>query len=157
MAGLFFCLASTRCGAFILPCCNTAPYNRLQRILSRPCSYTDRAAKQRTEIYRSFSGDCSPLNRRRYKTDTSGYDTTCATLERITSPVRHTPIPDTSATQGRYTGQYSRPIIIRYIRERPCYGSMPDSATHRRPCQPGGVSMLPTPGGLQSSTLYPAG
>lgn len=27
-----------------------------------------------------------------------------------------------------------------------CYRSMPDGATHRRPCQPGGVSMLPTPG-----------
>lgn len=28
----------------------------------------------------------------------------------------------------------------------PCYRSMPDGATHRRPCQPGGLSMLPTPG-----------
>ena len=28
------------------------------------------------------------------------------------------------------------PIIIRYIRVRPCYGSMPDGATHHRPCAP---------------------
>ena len=27
-----------------------------------------------------------------------------------------------------------------------CYRSMPDDATHRRPCQPGGVLMFPTPG-----------
>lgn len=44
----------------------------------------------------------------------------------------------------------------------PCYGSMPDYAAHRRPCKPGGVSMLSTPGGLQSGTgqpgtLHPAG
>lgn len=45
-----------------------------------------------------------------------------------------------------------RPIIIMYIRARPCYRSMPNSAAYRRPCQPGGVSMLPTPGGLQSGT-----
>ena len=35
------------------------------------------------------------------------------------------------------------PIIIRYIRAQgcaPCYRSMPDGATYRRPCQPGGVS-----------------
>lgn len=29
---------------------------------------------------------------------------------------------------------------------RPCYESMPDGAAHRRPCQPGGVLMFPTPG-----------
>lgn len=40
----------------------------------------------------------------------------------------------------RCTGQHNRPIIIRYIRAYPCYRSMPDSATHRRPCQPGGVN-----------------
>lgn len=32
MAGLFFCLAPTRCRAFILPCHNTSPYKRLQRV-----------------------------------------------------------------------------------------------------------------------------
>lgn len=47
------------------------------------------------------------------------------------------------------------PIIIRYIRgfkDVPCCGSMPDSATYRRPCQLGGVSMLSTPGGWRSGT-----
>jgi hypothetical protein len=40
---------------------------------------------------------------------------------------------------GRCTAQHSRPIIIRYIRARPCYGFMPDGAAYRRPCKPGGV------------------
>lgn len=47
---------------------------------------------------------------------------------------------------GRCAGQHSCPIIIRYIRVCPCYGSIPDGAAYRRPCQPGGVSMFPTPG-----------
>jgi hypothetical protein len=41
---------------------------------------------------------------------------------------------------GRCTGQHSRPIIIMYIRAYHCYGSMPDGATYRRPCKPGGVN-----------------
>ena len=57
MAGLFFCLASTRCRAFVLPCCNTATQKRLQRVLCCPCSYTARATKQRTELYRGFTRD----------------------------------------------------------------------------------------------------
>lgn len=46
---------------------------------------------------------------------------------------------------GRYTGQHSRPIIIRYIRAHPCCGFMPDSAADCRLCKPGGVLMFPTP------------
>lgn len=96
--------------------------------------------------------------------------TACVTLERITAPQHLQRIPDTTAAPGRWTDQRSRPIIIRYIRVqgRACYGYMLDGATHRRPCQRGGVSMLPTPGGLQSGTgsadragrsgtLHPAG
>ena len=46
--------------------------------------------------------------------------------------------PDTSATPYAVQVSTDRPIIIRYIRVRPCYGSMPDSAAYRRPCKPGG-------------------
>ena len=49
-----------------------------------------------------------PFNRPRYQTDTSGYNTTCATLEGIHAPGRAQPIPDTTATPGRCTGQHSR-------------------------------------------------
>ena len=54
----------------------------------------------------------------------------------------HPAIPHRLRHAGRCAAQHSRPIIIMYIRVRgaPCYGSMPDGATHRRPCKPGGVS-----------------
>ena len=118
-----------------------------------------------------------PLNRPRYRTGKSGYNTICATLEGIHAPGRAQPIPDTTATPGRCTGQHRPPIIIRYIRGQ----TMPAAAGQRLPCadhwqvlthcqqyrpgapaegsasppvqgQPGGVSILPTPGGLQSGT-----
>ena len=58
-----------------------------------------------------------PFNRPRFQTDTSGYNTTCATLKRITAPVRHTPIPDSSATPD--TVQVSTACYYkRYIRVR---------------------------------------
>ena len=59
-----------------------------------------------------------PLSRPRYQTDTSGYNTTCATLERITAPGRPAPIPDTNATPDAVqvsTACYYK----RYIRARP--------------------------------------
>ena len=61
-----------------------------------------------------------PFNRRRYQTDTSGYNTACDTLERITAPQRLQHIPDTTVAPRRYTGQHSRPIIIMYIRVQRC-------------------------------------
>nr|DAQ31026.1 MAG TPA: hypothetical protein [Caudoviricetes sp.] len=57
-----------------------------------------------------------PFNRPRYQTDTSGYNTTCDTPKGIHTPGRAQPIPDTTATLGRCTGQGRPPIIIRYIR-----------------------------------------
>lgn len=78
------------------------------------------------------------LNQQRHQTDTSGYNTTCDTLEGIHARGRAQPIPDTTATPGRCTGQHSPPIIIRYIRGcrgATCYESMPDSAAYCRPCQ----------------------
>lgn len=59
MAGLFFYLASTRCRAFILPGCNTAPYKRLQRVLQCQCNYTAHATKQHTGLCSGFSCDCT--------------------------------------------------------------------------------------------------
>ena len=42
-----------------MPCCNTAAYKSLQRVLCRPCSYTTHAAKQRTGLYRVIPCDCT--------------------------------------------------------------------------------------------------
>lgn len=81
-----------------------------------------------------------PFYSRRYQTGKSEYNAACVTLERITTPQHLQHIPECNRHTGRCTGQHSRPIIIRYIRVRPCYGSVPDSAADCRPCQPGGVS-----------------
>lgn len=100
-----------------------------------------------------FSTLFTPFHRRRYQTDTSGYNTACSTLERITAP-GCTPAHTKYKRYARMLYRSAQPPYYNnvYIRVRPFYGSMPDGATHRRPCQPGGVSILPTPGGLQSGT-----
>lgn len=41
--------------AFILPCCNTATYKRLRRVLCCQCSYTAHTTKQRTGLYSGVS------------------------------------------------------------------------------------------------------
>lgn len=80
------------------------------------------------------------FNRPQYQTDTTSHCTACATLEGIHTPRRFAPIPDTTATHGRYTGQHSQPIIIMYIRGH----TMP---ARRRGSGQGG----------RSGTLHPAG
>lgn len=138
MAGFFFCLASAEgarllfCPAAIHP--NTSVYSAFfpSMQLYRPrCKIVHRALQW---LFLRFA----PFYRRKYQTSTSGYNTACATLERLTEPQHLQHIQDTSAAPGRCTAQHSRPIIIRYIRCAACYGSMPDCATDRRPCQPGG-------------------
>ena len=99
-----------------MPCCNIALYKRLQRLFCRPCNLYSQITKT---VYRALQGlflGFVPFYRRKYQTDTSGYNTACATLERLPAPGRLAPIQDTTVTPGRYTGQHSRPIIIRYIR-----------------------------------------
>mgnify|MGYP004662689173 CR=1 FL=1 len=56
------------------------------------------------------------LNRPRCQTDTSGYYTTCATLEGIHAPEAPPAHTRYQRHTGRCTAQHSRPIIIRYIR-----------------------------------------
>lgn len=50
------------------------------------------------------------FNRPRYQTNTSGYNTACATLERITAPGRPAPIIDTTATPD--AGQLSADDLL---------------------------------------------
>ena len=97
-----------------------------------------------------------PLNRHRYQTDTSGYNTTCATLERITAPGRPAPIPQMPPPRRTLYRSAQPPIIIRYIRVQgcACYGSMPDGATHRRPCRPVGVSVSTCTGSARRLSIW---
>lgn len=122
-----------------MPCYNTAPYKHFWRLLSRPCRvYTAHAVKQRTGFCRRLS-DYLQFFRR------CCLSVHPAILHRLRhAGAYHSAVTPPACTRyqqhaGRCTGQHSCPIIIRYIRVRPCYGSMPDSAANRRPCQPGGV------------------
>lgn len=153
-----------------MPCFNTVPYKRLQRVLCRSYKlYHQRRKTAHRALQERFRRLC-PFNRSLYQTDASGYNTACSTLERITAPQHLQHIPDTTVTPGRCTAQRRPPIIIRYIRVRgcPCYGSMPAGAAYYRPCQPGGgldasharrleVWHWVSGQGGHSSTIHPAG
>lgn len=133
MAGFFFCLASTRCRAFILPCYNTVTYKRLQCLLYHPCNYTTSDAKAFTGLYRRFS---------------CGLPHSTAADTRPTQADIMLPAPRWSVSQRRSTSSayqipaprrtlYSsaHPPYYNNVYKGPCYGSMPDSAAYRRPCQ----------------------
>ena len=174
MAGLFFCLASVKgagllfCPAAIQP--HTSVYSTFCAVhaeLYRPHHKTAHRALE--TIFLQFVSFC----RRRYQTGTSGYNTACDTLEHITAPLHLQHIPDTTVTPDAGQGSTSQTIPARrggqllpyaerwqvltrcqqYRPGAPAEWAAPPPAQG----QPGGVSMLPTPGGLQSGTLHPAG
>ena len=124
--------------AFVLLRCNTAPRKAFTaRFVPSMQLYRPHRKTAHRALQGLFMRLC-PLNRPRYQTNTSCYNTTCATLEGIHAPGRTQPIPDTTATPGRCAGQHRPPIIIMYIRRcrgAPCCGSMPDGAAYCRPCQ----------------------
>lgn len=99
LAGLFFCLASDEgagllfCPAAIQP--HTSVYSAFFIVHAKLYH------KHRKTAHRALQGRfrrLHPLNRPQYQTDTSGYNTICATLKGITAPQHLQRIPDTSAT-----------------------------------------------------------
>ena len=127
LAGLFFCLASDTVQGFYFA---RMQYSSIQAFtacfavsmqLYHPRHKTAHRALQRLFLRLYI------FNRPRYKADKSSYNVTCATLEDIHAPGRAQPIPDTTATPGRYAGQHRPPIIIMYIRGQ----TMPATAGQR--------------------------
>lgn len=102
-----------------MPCCNAAPYKRLQRILHHSCNYTTHATKQCTGLCRVFSfylpcfaaAVCRVHPAIPHRLCHVGASTNARTL---CTDTRH------QRRAGYYTGQRSRPIIIRYIRVQGC-------------------------------------
>ena len=76
-----------------MPCYNTTPYKRLKWLLSCPCSlYRPHHKTSHRDLQGRFL-QFVPFYRCIYQTDTSSYNTACATLERITAaaaPPAHT-------------------------------------------------------------------
>lgn len=83
-----------------------------------------------------------PFHRPQCQTDTSGYNTACATLVRITAPQHIQRVPNTNRHAGTLYSS-AQPAyynnVYKGAKAHPCYRSMPDSAAYCRPCQPGGV------------------
>lgn len=119
MAGLLFCPATVH-----------PAYKRLHCVLCSQCKLYSPHCKT---VHRALQGlflRFAPFYSRRYQTDKSGYNTACATLERITAPGRSPAHTRYHRHAGRCTGQHSRPIIIRYIRVQRC--SIPQTMPARR-------------------------
>lgn len=174
LAGFFFCLASAEgAGLLFLPGGVSAKHKRLQHSLYHPCKIIPPKHQKPLQGFTvAFpliwpipahpiqQPHKPPIHRLRHA---GGH-----TVKRCTS---------TDTRHHRRTGTLYRSvqphIIIRYTRVRHCYGSMPDSAAHRRPCQPGGgsvhpacircrgqtggLSALPALSGLQSGTGQQSG
>lgn len=118
-------------------------YSPIQSFTARFVPFMQLYHQRNKTKHRSLQGlslRFAQFYRRVYQTDTSGYNATCATLERITAPGRPPARARYHRRTGRCTAQRRPPIIIMYIRARRCYGSMPDGAADHRPCQRGGVS-----------------
>lgn len=99
---------------------------------------TAHAAKRITGLYRGFSCDLPHFT---------------AANTRPTQAAIIPPVPRRTLYRPAQPPYYNK--VYKGTRVRPCYGSMPDSAAHCRPCQPGGVSVStctgsarhPPPGG----------
>lgn len=127
-----FCFALLQC----------SPYKRLQRVLFCSCSYTAHTAKRHTWLYRRFSCDF-PYSTARDTRPTQAAIIPPATRwstsqRRSTSSAYQIPAPRRTLYRTAQPPYYNN--VYKGVAVCPCYRSMPDGATHRKPCQPGGVS-----------------
>lgn len=96
--GFSFALHPDRCKAFFFARMQYSPKQAFTACfavsmqLYRPRHKTAHRALQRLFLR------LHPFNRKRYQTDTSGYNTACTTLKSIHAPGRSPPVPDTVAT-----------------------------------------------------------
>lgn len=148
MTGLFFCLASANgagllfCPAEIQP--HTSVYSEFCAVHATIPPTQQNSARGFTEAFpaicRIFSLLCAGV---------SSYTAPPATRwsisqRRSTSSEYQIPAPRRTLYRTAQPPYYNK--VYKGAAVCLCYRSMPDGATHRRPCQPGGVSMLPTPG-----------
>ena len=151
LAGLFFCLASDTVQGFSFARMQYSPTQAFTPRFAVSMQLYHPRHKTAHQTLQELFLRLHPLNRPRYQTDKSGYNTTCATPERS-------------------TGQHRPLIIIRYIRRCSISQTMPAAARQLLPCA-NRWQMLPppvqnhhrkilrpiTPGGWRSGTLHPAG
>lgn len=116
-------------GAFLLPCIDTVQgfyfallqYSHIQAFTARFVQSMQLYCQHSKTAHKALQGHSvrfDRFHRQQYQTGTSGYNTTCATLERITAPQHLQRIPDTRRHAGTLHSSAQPPIIIRYIRAR---------------------------------------
>lgn len=164
----------TRCRAFIFARAQYSPIQAFTARFALSMQFTTHITKQRTGLYNSFSCDCASSTAHDTKPTQAAIIPPVprwSAYTRQDAPTRYQP------PRGTLHRSAQPPIIIRYIREQ----TMPAAAGQLLPCadrwqvlthcqqyrpgapadgsvsppiqgQPGGVSMLPTPGGLRSGT-----
>lgn len=121
MAGLFFCLAPAEsAGLFFCPAECERPTSVYSGLSVTHVNYTATTQKLFTLLYSNFFVNLPYSSVQQYSRCTSFLYTAYDTPEGIPSSVVPPQIPDTTTTPGRYAGQHSRPIIIRYIRAQRC-------------------------------------
>ena len=142
LAGLFFCLASAEgagllfCPAAIQP--NTSVYSVFCAVNA---NYTAHAIKRRTGLCSGISGYLP------YSTATDNRPIQAVIIphtprwsvsqRRSASSEYQIPAPRRTLYRTAQPPYYNK--VYKGAAVCPCYRSMPDSATHRRPCQPGGA------------------
>lgn len=146
------------CRAFIFV---LLQYSPIQALTARFVPSMQLYHQRNKTAHRSLQGlflKFVPLSRRRYQTDTSGYNTACATLERITAPGRAQQIPDATAIPDAVQVSTDRPIIIRYIRAQGCAPVMhlcqtvQHIADHASPARSAPPHVQGQPGGRRGTT-----
>ena len=137
-----------------MPGGNTATYKRLQHVLCRPCRVIPPTPQNSTQGFTMAFPAIRLVLPLSYG-GASCYAVQLAPRWMAYQRTKHLyryqiPPPRRTLCRAAQPPYYNK--VYKSARVRPCYGSMPDGAAYRSSCQPGGVSILPTPGGLQSDT-----
>ena len=139
-----------------MPCYNTAPYKRLQHVLRLSMNLTANTARQRTRPCNGFSCDCTHLtanDTRPAKADMPlPAPRWSISQRRSTSSEYQIPAPRRTLYRTAQPPYYNK--VYKGAAVRRCYGSMPDCAAYRRPCQPGGVSVSTCTGSARRLAIW---
>ena len=163
LAGFFFCLASTRCRAFLFA---QRRVSHIQAFTAQSVSFMQLYRQNAKTVYRALQRLFrlfALFQRTQYSSRASRLYTACATLEGIPSSVAPPQIPNTTATPDAVqlsTAAYYNNVYIRVQGCAPVVDpcqTVQHIADHASPaaCNLAPVSSHGTPG--QPSTLHPAG
>ena len=112
MTGFFFCLASTRCRAFILPGGVSATHKRSQQIFCYQCNYTAKTSKAFTGLYRGISVNLTHSSAHNTAATQAAYAPLAPRWRAYRQAQHLQKYPDTAATpdavQGRATAYYNK-------------------------------------------------